>query len=239
MGHSQKTPITPSPCRRRAVILLGLFLLPMLLVSLLCAAPVSQARGPLAAGTLSSFIYLPLIRKDAVVSFPPEADAWIEEVNPTRNEGASPMLRVDAGTPTQVNHLVSYLRFKVTGVPGTITRARLRLYAQTGTVSGPMVSATGNAWSENEITWNNQPPSSGNTLIGSLGVITAATWIEFDVTPVVVGNGAYSFVLVTGSTDGVTFSSREGLFPPALVVTFQDVVEPTSTATPTSTASAP
>ena len=41
------------------------------------------------------------------------------------------------------------------------------------------------------------------------GKITTNTWVEFDVTPFVSGNGTYGFNLATTSTDGVDFRSRE------------------------------
>ncbi len=48
--------------------------------------------------------------------------------------------------------------------------------------------------------------------------VASNTWIEFNVTAAIAGNGTYSFVLATDSTDGITFSSREGGHPPQLVL---------------------
>jgi hypothetical protein len=43
--------------------------------------------------------------------------------------------------------------------------------------------------------------------------------VEFNVAPIVSGNGTYSFVLIPQSTDGLDLFSREGTQPPQLVLT--------------------
>ena len=51
----------------------------------------------------------------------------------------------------------------------------------------------------------------------------ASTWVEYDVTSLVAGDGAHSFVLATGSSDGIDFRSREysdATRRPELVLTF-------------------
>ena len=46
------------------------------------------------------------------------------------------------------------------------------------------------------------------------------TWVEYDVTPFVTGNGTYSFTLATTSNDGIDFYNREAAtLRPELVVT--------------------
>ncbi len=45
-------------------------------------------------------------------------------------------------------------------------------------------------------------------------------WVDYDVSSEVTGDGTYTFALISNSTDGVTFSSREGPKPPQLVITF-------------------
>jgi hypothetical protein len=58
------------------------------------------------------------------------------------------------------------------------------------------------------------------------------------VTSLVTGNGTFTFALVADSTDGVTFSSRQGTTPPQLVVTL-GTGGPTPTKTPTATPTNP
>ena len=59
--------------------------------------------------------------------------------------------------------------------------------------------------------------------------------MEYNVTSLVTGNGTFSFVLVGDSNDAVSFSSRQGVQPPQLVVIFGGEVTPAATATVTPT----
>src|SRR6266496_6765635 len=73
--------------------------------------------------------------------------------------------------------------------------------------------------------------------VDNKGAIGTSSWVEYNVTSLVSGNGAYSFVLAADSTDGVKFSSREGATPPQLVLTFVagSAVAPTPTSPPAPT----
>ena len=51
----------------------------------------------------------------------------------------------------------SHLRFQVSGVTGAVTSAKLRLWVTDGSVNGPAVYSTGNAWPEGGVTWDNAP----------------------------------------------------------------------------------
>jgi glucose/arabinose dehydrogenase len=152
------------------------------------------------------------------LTFTPEADARVQEANPTTNYGTSEYLRVDDGADPDVE---SYLRFAVTNVSGTIQSAKLRLYSYSGTGNGPAAYTTGNNWAESGtggITWSNRPART-SAAIDDKGVIADNSWVEFDVKPVVTGNGTYSFVLAGTSSDGVYFWSRTGTLTPELVLT--------------------
>src|SRR5205085_795067 len=128
-------------------------------------------------------------------------------------------LQVDAGTGVRVN---SYLRFTVGGLSGPIQDAKLRLLATSdGTSFAPSVSASASInWVENQITWATQPGSFGPAYGGGIA-IPPSTWAEWDVKPLVSGNGTFSFVLTTPNIDGVYFNSREAVAAsrPQLVVT--------------------
>jgi hypothetical protein len=173
------------------------------------------------------------------LTFSADADARVQEANPTTNYGTSSTLRVDGGTDPDVN---SYLRFTVSGVTGTVTRAMLRIYATTseGTVDGPAIYGTTNNWIESGtggITWANQPgPTSG--AVDDTGAIAAGSLVEFNVTPLVAADGQVSFMLATASKDGLNFYSRQNSTNrPALVVIFDSTgpPNPTSTSVPTAT----
>ncbi len=112
----------------------------------------------------------------------------------------------------------SFVRFTISGLSGAVTSAKLRLYATSATVDGPAVYATATDWSERGITWATRPAPVG-AAGDDKGAVPKDTWVEFDVTPLVEGNGVYAFVLIGSSNDPVDMSSREGRRPPQLVVT--------------------
>src|SRR6266508_4559015 len=135
-----------------------------------------------------------------------------------------------------VEAVESYLRFTVSGVTSSIQHAALRLYATTnGTTNGPAIYAGDPNWTETGITWNTRPALTSGAL-DNKGAIATSSWVEYDVTSLVTGNGTYSLALIADSDDGVTFSSREGSDPPQLVLTLAGSATATPTNTPTATA---
>jgi hypothetical protein len=146
--------------------------------------------------------------------FSPEADARVAEATPATNYGTS-FLRAEGGSDPDEE---TYLRFDVSGVSGTVTSARLRVHAYDGSVNGPAVYRAGSAWTETGITWSNRAARASGTT-DDKALIAANTWVEYDVTPFVTGNGTYSFVLATSSADRVDMYSREAAsLRPRLVV---------------------
>ena len=145
-------------------------------------------------------------------SFLPLADAKIRSDAPTRNYGASPTLRVRRGT----NTYRSYLRFEVKGLTQPVTSASLLLYVADGSPDAGTVFTTGNDWSEETLSWSNAP--SPLARLDAPGAAETGSWIEFDVTSAVTGDGVYSFALASQSSNSAYFSSREGSAPPRLVV---------------------
>ena len=131
-----------------------------------------------------------------------EADAYVEEADPAANHGDGDLL-VDASPA-----LETYLRFAVDGVDDAVERATLRVYAYDGSTDGPAVYGTGSTWEESAITWDTRPPPVGSAL-DDRGEVGEDTWVEYDVTSLVVGNGRYDFILAPTSTDGVDFYGRE------------------------------
>jgi len=148
----------------------------------------------------------------------PTADALVREAYPTQNFGALPTLSAD-DSPRET----SYLRFNVQGVMGTVTRARLRLYVTNGTSNAPVVHAASSGWSESQVTWNTRPTLSGEPASGPAS-LTVGTWVEYDVTQWVQGNGEVNLGLRPLSSDGAGFASREDSTAtrrPRLLVTYQ------------------
>jgi fibronectin type 3 domain-containing protein len=147
--------------------------------------------------------------------FNPSDDSFVNESNPTANFGSNTYLNVR--DTSSAHGRWPFLKFTVSGVSGTVTSAKLKLYSQdvTQTVYAKAVSNT--SWTEGAITWNNKP-SVGSTL--DTKTPSASSWVEFDVTSHVTGNGTYSFCL-QGSTDtGQQFDSKENTHDPILEVTY-------------------
>ncbi len=165
------------------------------------------------------------------LTFATEADAYVDQTSATSNFGSNVQLMTD-NSPVQQ----SYMRFTVSGVSGSVQSAKLRVFVTDGTTNGPQVFASATGWAENTITWNTQPGPSGSASDDLGSISTSAGWIEFNVTPLVSGNGTVSFVLVPQSSDALRVSSREGANPPQLVVTYAGgAATPTATNTAIST----
>jgi fibronectin type 3 domain-containing protein len=148
----------------------------------------------------------------------PDADTRAQESQPTTNYGTS-FLRTDGGTDLDVE---SYLRFTVNNVAaGSVLNAKLRVHAYSGSADGPALFTTGSSWSESTLNWNSRPAPTSAALQDK-ATIAANSWVEYDVTSIITGNGTYSFRLATTSTDGVDIYSRENAtLRPELVVTLR------------------
>jgi len=148
-------------------------------------------------------------------TFAVEVDARVKQASPTSNYGTLSYVSVD-GAPDPMEE--SYLRFTVGGLSGPIQSAKLRVFVLTDTTkNGPAVYLADNSWTESGLTWNTQPALlSGPS--DNKGALTANTWVEYDVSSLMNGNGTYTFVLIADSSDGADFSSREGGSPAQLVI---------------------
>jgi hypothetical protein len=135
----------------------------------------------------------------------PDADARVVQGSPNTNFGGQTILEADNSPVVE-----SYLRFNVSGISGTVTRARLRLYVTNPTGNGPGLYRVDPSavWSETGITWSNKPARSGGA-IANLGSISTGRYVEYDVTGTVTANGTYTFNLWGESTDGADFNSKE------------------------------
>ena len=139
----------------------------------------------------------------ALHAFGPTADATVSAAYPKRYFGAAAHLRVRAGrSASRV-----YARFNVTGLDGPVSTASLRFYITNGTRNGPAVYLT-RAWPSTHITWKRQPTVASGPRADK-GRLARGRWVEWDVTPWVTGDGAYSFAIRGGSADIVAFASRE------------------------------
>jgi hypothetical protein len=150
------------------------------------------------------------------LTFAAVADARVEALHASTNYGTATLIGTD-GSPS----VATYIRFDVSGLAGTVQSAKLRLFATNGSVDGPGVQQTTTGWGETTLTWTNRPAATSGVVDDRVAV-TKVAWIEWDVTPLVTGNGLVSFLLGQPGSDGADFHSREGTIldrRPQLVVT--------------------
>jgi hypothetical protein len=142
------------------------------------------------------------------LTYTPTDDAPVREATASTNYGDSSSLRTDGSSGSRVE---TYLKYAVTNLPAgeTVQSAKLRLWdTDNGTTDGPAVYTSATDWSESTITWANRPVKSGSG-VADAGAIASASWVEFDVTPLVTGNATYSFVLSQPGRDGANYASKE------------------------------
>ena len=140
------------------------------------------------------------------------ADAYVYELQPDRSYGSNVALRTD-NSPL----LRSFVRFDVQGLVGGES-VLVRVFAQTSSNQGvELHRVVDTNWAESAITFNSAPAM--GAVVGSSGPVVAGSWVTFDVTAEVSGDGLVSFALTRSSNTATRFSSSEGTHPPELVIT--------------------
>ncbi|WP_426730982.1 CBM96 family carbohydrate-binding protein [Myxococcus faecalis] len=155
------------------------------------------------------------------VTFGAGADTHVVATSPTTSFGSSPTLEVDRAPESE-----AYLRFYIEPFTGTVTTARLRVFAVDGSVDGPTVYDPPGVRSWNELTtWSNRPDWGGYWGVVSAGAVASGTWMELDVSDMSISQGSYVDVFLRAdSTDGMTLASSEHPDPalrPQLVLTLE------------------
>ncbi|MEO9804828.1 MAG: LamG-like jellyroll fold domain-containing protein [Reichenbachiella sp.] len=146
-------------------------------------------------------------------TFNPIDDAYVREAG-ADNIYDRTYLRVKAGSGARI---FTFIKFTVTGVSGSVTDAKLRLYSKDDINTVRARLGDSNSWGETTLTWNNKP-SHGNA-ITTINV-TADAWNEWDVSSAITGNGTYTFVLTTSTNaNQLDFQSSEDTNQPELVIT--------------------
>ena len=147
-------------------------------------------------------------------SFEPTDDAYLEGTTPFNDE----FLRVATGSQ------VSYLKFTVSGLTGTIETATLRLQESDDAGSGTLRVFRGshNSWTETTLSSDDAPVQDGE--LGSFtGTISNNEIVNVEITSLITGDGTYSVIISqdTGGND-VAFGSSESTTSPVLIVETSD-----------------
>lgn len=155
------------------------------------------------------------------VIFNPRHDTFVKSTSATTNYGSGTTMRQ---RKTATETLTSYLKFDVSGLTGPAQSAKLRLYVTDASNDGGGVYLVSNnypgtttSWTQTGLNWNNAPAISG-TALSSVGAVTAGSWMEFNVTNAITGNGVYSFGLKNNSSDVVQYNTKEATNKPELVI---------------------
>jgi len=160
--------------------------------------------------------------------FTPAADTYVQSDVPTTNFGSAVQIVADNSPVRNV-----LLKFGVSAV-GTrqVVSAKLRLFCEDGSsVGGAFYKVADNTWNEGTVTWNTAP-AADTVSFTTLGAVVAGNWYEVDVSSLVTGDGTFSLKMVSTSTDGAYYTSKEGAagFAPQLILTTN-----ASTSTPVAT----
>jgi len=143
----------------------------------------------------------------------PIADAYVNSGSTTTNYGSWTTLRADASPDVH-----SYLRFNVQGLSGNVSRATLRIFANSSSSVGCNANiVSDNTWTESTVNYGNAPSVGG--AIGSSTPFGTGVWFTIDVTTYITGNGTYNLGLTTPSSTAISFASREsGANAPQLII---------------------
>lgn len=174
--------------------------------------------------------------EQSVFTFVPIADTYVSQSQPAANFGSVVELRSQR---QNFAALLTYLKFQVTNLNGTIQRARLRLYTTSGANdAGTLYSASNNyagsstAWQESGLNWNNADKN-GTVIASTSAAIASNSWIELEISAHVTAEGTYSFAFINSTSQVDVLSAREGANPPELIVetSAQAAAAPTKSAT--------
>ena len=149
------------------------------------------------------------------LTFYPEADTYIDDLNPGTNYGSNNVLLLD----TSSHQYHTYVRFDVTGMEGEVESATLRMYCFDSGNTGEVRTCTDTTWNEGATTWNSPLPEDG-AVVGYITNPAAGTWCEVDVTDGVTENGKVTLVILPTDSNGADFHSRENTNRPELVVRY-------------------
>lgn len=140
-------------------------------------------------------------------------DTYVNSEKPMFSYGGADTVRIDSQP-----QVITYLRFDVSGVNGSIVTATLRMYAISPSIQGFLVQGVSAAGrDESQLTFDNRPADDTSQL-GSSGPFEAASWPSVEVTEYLTGDGEYSFMILGISRTAVSFGSLESGKPAELLL---------------------
>jgi Glycosyl hydrolases family 16 len=156
-------------------------------------------------------------------AFRPSGDTYADQAQPNKAFGSARRLDVRDGSKPAKQ---VYIRFAVADLDGPVSEATLRFYVANGTPNGPAVFRT-EEWPSSPLTWARRPAIVTGPR-DDKGSLAGGSWVEWDVTPWVTGDGSYRLALKGGAGDAAGFMSSETTRQPQLVVTTSDPPPPST-----------
>ncbi len=144
-------------------------------------------------------------------TFSSAEDAIVLSNRPTSNYGAATILGTDDSPD-----MLSYLKFNVAGLDGSVVSATLRVFVTTAVSPFNIAQVADNNWSQTSLTYNTAPAT--GSIINNSGAISSNSWVEIDVTSAINGDGTFSLALLADAAGRNLFSSSESGSGPELVV---------------------
>jgi hypothetical protein len=181
---------------------LGLWIAPVLFAAPLFAATARAALPATADAALPSVARAHATLRPAAsahtkrIIFTDTAESRVVQARPDQNYHGQPLEARGGSGLTR-----SYLKFTVSGLTGTVTRARLWIVPENPSRSGFSVyGGASNDWTETGVTWHNAPAMQ-SAVLGSSGAYACSRTcrVGADVTSLVDGNGTYTIVIGTQS----------------------------------------
>ena len=158
-------------------------------------------------------------------TFVPVADAHVNTSNVNGNYGTLTTIKVREGLGTTADpNYRGYLKFNISGVTGSVSAVKLRLFVTDVTSDLQSIYVvTDNSWTETGITYTNAPSLTGLTAVGT-STVPALGYLEITLVPTTVSSSTTTLSLAIKSAAGnsAIYSSREDATnKPQLVVTYQ------------------
>lgn len=159
------------------------------------------------------------------LTFVPTADAHVSSSNVGGNYGTLTTVKVREGDGSTANpNYRGYFKFSLSGVTGTVSSVKLRLFVTDVTTDiQTVLVVTDNSWTETGITYTSAPTLTGMTVAGSAPAPNAG-YVEITLAPATVSSSTTTLSLAVRSagTNSLVVSSREDpTNKPQLQVTFQ------------------
>lgn len=158
------------------------------------------------------------------LTYHPTHDTQVRTFAPKETFGDRSTMKVDA------EEFTGYLKFNLTGLIGQVQNIKLRLRVGEGSFDGGDVFVVSNNFTDNGQPWTEDglnfrtAPVTTNPPVADLGAVTSDTWVAVDITPVIQGEGVYSFMIDSNSPDLAKYHTKEGEHAPEIVVTTLAVV---------------